>query len=272
MKKYVRLLASYAAIAISGMVLYTPWLVGLTPTDPSILRAGLSVICGIVLTGAFGASTYSYLHEPEYRLLEAADVDDVDDVLPQLRGFAELPVVGSTAAEAAGQIETMERRRNRLEKIIVAKFGAESLSHDKFAAVVEAAWHTLLRNCALLCNRIQAFDLEGYRKLRRSLPASARRALPSVLDLESPQPQSRDLVNTHKPMDGIAGIEAERAALYEEALRDMRDVLEANERLLLEMGKLEMELSDLESDDNRDDNTRMLDEVKELIEQTQYYR
>ena len=272
MKKYARLLASYAAIAITGMVLYTPWLVGLTPTDPSILRAGLSVICGIVLTGAFGASTYAYLHEPEYRLLEAADVEDVDDVLPQLRGFAELPVIGSTAEEAAGQIETMERRRTRLNKIIVAKFGAESLSHDKFAAVVEAAWHTLLRNCALLCNRIQAFDVDGYRQLRRQLPAGARRALPSVLDLNASRSQNRDLSNAQRPLDGIAGIEAERAALYEEALHDMRDVLEANERLLLEMGKLEMELSDLESDDNRDDNTRMLDEVKELIEQTQYYR
>ena len=74
MKKYARLLASYAAIAITGMVLYTPWLVGLTPSDPSILRAGLSVICGIVLTGAFGASTYAYLHEPEYRLLETGEV------------------------------------------------------------------------------------------------------------------------------------------------------------------------------------------------------
>ena len=61
MKKYARLLASYAAIAIAAMVLYTPWLVGLTPSDPSILRAGLSVICAILLTGAFGGSTYAYL-------------------------------------------------------------------------------------------------------------------------------------------------------------------------------------------------------------------
>ena len=52
----------------------------------------------------------------------------------------------------------------------------------------------------------------------------------------------------------------------------MREVLEANERLLLEMGKLEMELSDLQSDDNKEDNTHMLEEVKDLLEQTKYYR
>jgi hypothetical protein len=38
------------------------------------------------------------------------------------------------------------------------------------------------------------------------------------------------------------------------------------------MGKLEMELSDLQGDDNREDNTKMLDEVKGLLEQMKYYR
>ena len=215
------------------MVLYTPWLVGLTPSDPSILRAGLSVICGIVLTGAFGASTYAYLHEPEYRLLESGEVNEADDVLPQLREYASLPEVGRYAEEACNQIETMERRRERLYRVIEAKFGTESLSHDRFVAVV------------LLANRVQSFDVDGYRKQRRRLVT---------------QTSKNDT------------LDKEREEVYAEALADMRDVIEANEHLLLEMGKLEMELSDLESDDNREDNNRMLDEVKELLEQTKYYR
>ena len=245
MKKYARLLASYAAIAITAMVLYTPWLVGLTPSDPSILRAGLSVIFGIALVGAFGGSTYAYLHEPEYHLLETSEVNDADDVLPQLRGLSELAVVGSYAAEAVTQIESMEHRRDRLHRDIEDKFGEGSLSRDKFVAVVDAGWRTLLRNCALLTNRAQSFDVDGYRTLRRRLPASG---------------QASDQ------------LDAERMRVYEGVLDDMREVIEANERLLLEMGKLEMELSDLESDDNREDNTRMLDEVRDLLEQTKYYR
>ena len=245
MKKYARLLASYAAIAITGMVLYTPWLVGLTPSDPSILRAGLSVICGIALAGAFGASTYAYLHEPEYHLLETSEVNDADDVLPQLRGLSELAVVGSYSSEAVAQIESMGHRRERLYRVLDDKFGEESLSRDKFAAVVDAGWRTLLRNCALLTNRAQSFDVDGYRALRRRLPDSRQASDP---------------------------LEAEQMRMYEGVLDDMREVIEANERLLLEMGKLEMELSDLESDDNREDNTRMLDEVRDLLEQTKYYR
>ena len=243
MKKYARLLGSYAAIAIAAMVLYTPWLVGLAPSDPSILRAGLSVICAILLVGAFGASTYAYLHEPEFRLLEAAEVNEPDDVLPQLRALAELPTVGSYAEEAAGQVESAAHRRDRLARVVGAKFTEGSLSWERFMAVVDAAERTLLRNCALLSNRIQSFDVDSYRQTKRLVPGR--------------QPDALD---------------AERTDLYEEALSDMREVIEANERLLLEMGKLEMELSDLETDGNRVDNTRMLDEVKDLLEQTKYYR
>lgn len=244
MRKYARLLASYTAIAIAAMVLYTPWLVGLTPSDPSILRAGLSVICGILLVGSFGASTYAYLHEPEYRLLESGEVNEADDVLPQLWGLSERGRVGSFAREAATQVETMGRRSERLARVVVATFGEGSLSTGKFMAVVEAAQRTLLRNCALLANRIQAFDSEGYRKAKRR-PQAAR------------------------PLDPL---ETERMELFEEAISDMGKIIEANERLLLEMGKLEMELSDLEGDDNREDNSRMLEEVNELLDQTRYYR
>lgn len=245
MRKYARLLASYAVIAITAMVLYTPWLVGLTPYDPSILRAGLSVICGILLTGAFGASTYAYLHEPEYKLLEAAEIDDPDDVLPLLESYSEQPVVGVYASEAANQIESMEHRRRRLYRAIESTFGSESLSHDKFVAVVDAAEQTLLRNCALLSNRIQSFDVAGYRSAKRRIGNGSS-------------------TDDH--------LEEERMTMYENALQDMREVIQANEHLLFQMGKLEMEISDLESDDNREDNSKMLEEVKGLLEETKYYR
>ncbi|MBP1576781.1 MAG: hypothetical protein J6A68_04525, partial [Oscillospiraceae bacterium] len=180
------------------------------------------------------------------KLLESAEIDDPDDVLPQLEGFSEQPVVGSYAAEAANQIENMEHRRRRLYRAIEATFGAESLSRDKFIAVVDAAERTLLRNCALLSNRIQSFDVSGYRSAKRQIGSGGSSA--------------------------DTRLQEERMTMYENALQDMREVIEANERLLLQMGKLEIEISDLESDDNREDNSKMLEEVKGLLEETKYYR
>ncbi len=244
MRKYARLLASYAGIAITAMVLYTPWLVGLTPSDPSIIRASLSVICGIVLTGAFGASTYAYLHEPEYHLLEASEVNEADDVLWQLQDLTHLPIVGRFAQEAVGQIENMEHRCERLERLLGSKFDQGSFTYDKFMAVVQAAHLTLLRNCALLANKAQAFDVDGYKKTGRRLNAAGQ----------------SDQLGT------------EQLAIYEDALADMRKISEANERLLLEMGKLEMEVSDFDEDEAREGNERTLEEVGQLLDQMKYYR
>lgn len=243
MKKYTRLLATYAGIATAAMVLYAPWLVGLTPSDPSILRAGLSVICGIVLAGSFGASTYAYLREPEYHLLNAGEVRSADDVVWQLRDLAEQPVVGTIARDAARQVEDMERRSERLERTISAAFGSSSLSHDKFMAVVESARLTLLRNCALLANRVQAFDVEGYRRMGRHVA-------------KADQPILADSVHLQ---------------VFEDTLADMREVSEANEHLLLEMGKLEMELSDLDGEDTDQENARTLEQIDELLGQMKYY-
>ena len=141
------------------------------------------------------------------------------------------------------RVRRRRRRHGRLVRAIESTFGEESLTAGKFVAVADAARSTLLRNCALLSNRIQAFDVDGYRATRRRLPSL-----------------------------GEGSLASEQLAMYEDALADMREVIEANERLLLEMGKLEMEVSDLEGDDNREDNTRMLDEVRDLLEQTKYYR
>lgn len=244
MRKYARLLASYAGIAVTAMVLYSPWLVGLTPSDPSILRAGLSVICGIVLTGAFGASTYGYLHEPEYHLLEASEVMEADDVIWQLQDLSQLPLVGHFAQDAVGQVKNMEHRCERLERLLSSKFGPESFTYDKFMGVVKAAHLTLLRNCALLANRVQSFDVDGYKKTGRRLHAAGQ-------------------------LDELG---TEQLGIYEQALTDMRDIVEANERLLLEMGKLEMEVSDFDGDDTREGNDRTLEEVGQLLEQMKYYR
>lgn len=244
MRKYARLLASYAGIAIAAMVLYSPWLVGLTPSDPSILRAGLSVICAIVLAGAFGGSTYAYLHEPEIRLLETAEVMEADDVVWRLQDLSQLPLVGRYAQDAIGQVKTMEHRCERLERLLASKFGPDSFTYDKFMAVVKAAHLTLLRNCALLANRVQSFDVDGYKKTGRRLHAAGQ-------------------------TDELG---AEQLSIYEDALSDMREVVEANERLLLEMGKLEMEVSDFDGDDTREGNDRTLEEVGQLLEQMKYYR
>ena len=248
MKHYLQLFGSYVVIAVAAVALYAPWFLGLSPADPSILRAGLSIICGVVLAGAFAGSTLHTvraLQAPEIRLLSAGQVSEPEDVKPTLMALAKTDYVGSFAADALAQVQSAERKRARLEKAISAKFEINTMSWEKFTSVVDAAYRTVLRNAAQLANKIQTFDTETYAETQAG---SQRKGTYAASEFAS-----------------------QRRALYEGTIDEMREILTANERLLLELSRLEDELGDLEDSSNRAANNRMVDEVQELVNQTKYY-
>ncbi len=237
MKRYARLLAIYILIAFAVVFLYAPWGLALRPTDYDLLRAGFSIIAGIGLVGVFGTSTYLLLKDPEVKLLEPTKVVDDDEVIPVLEQYLETPYVADVAAETLEQIRSASRKRARLRKIISVQFAEGSMSWDKFCNLVDLAERTILRNSALVANGIQSFDLQGYKKAKRT-------------------------GNEHD----------ERIELYNKSLASMQEVIQANERVLLEMAKLEIELSQLEADDTREEAGETIEELQGLIEETRYYR
>jgi hypothetical protein len=54
-------------------------------------------------------------------------------------------------------------------------------------------------------------------------------------------------------------------------LDHMREVIAANDSVLLELGKLELELSKLEAEDVFEDNNQTVEELQALIDNTRYY-
>lgn len=237
MKRYAQLLATYIVIALVVVLLYAPWGLALRPWDYSLLRAGFSIIAGIGLAGVFGASTYLLLKEPEVKLLEPSSVTADEEVVPVLEEYAQTPYVGAIALEALEQVHSADRKRKRLRKVITVQFSEGSLSWDKFCGLVDMAERTVLRNSALVANGVQSFDREGYKRALRS-----------------------------------GSEHSEQTELYERSIAGMRDIIDANERVLLEMAKLEMELSSLEADDTREAAGETIEELQELIEETRYYR
>lgn len=236
-KRYLRLIATYVLIAAAVVVLYAPWGLALRPWDYELLRAGMSIIAGIALAGVFGVSTYLALKEPDVKLLEPAKIMSDEEVVPVLEEYRDAPVVGDIANEALEQIHSSSRKRRRLLKIISVQFSEGSMSWDKFVSMVDIADRTVLRNAALVANGVQSFDREGYAKARKRGSA-----------------------------------QSEEVALYDRSVAGMQEVLEANDRVLLEMGKLELELTQLESGDTRNDASQTVEELQNLIEETKYYR
>lgn len=241
MKRYITLLATYVVIAILVVALYAPWGLALRPWDYSILRAGASIICAIALVGIFGTSTWLALKDPDVKLLEPAEVLDDEQVIDVLAEYEDQPYVGEIAREATEQIRRAEQLRGRLLKAIGHQFSEGSLSWDRFSSLAERARTQVLRNSAYVANDVQSFDRAGY---------------------------TRELQHAK----GKANKDSQAISLYERSLADMREVLDANEQILFEMATLEHEVKHLQADDTREGADATLEELKALIEDTQYYK
>jgi hypothetical protein len=242
-KRYARLFASYVLIALAVVLLYAPWGLALRPWDYDILRAGLSIIAGIALTGTFCTCTYLALKDPDVKLLEPTKVIDVSEVAPLLEEYSDIPHIGAIASLALDQINSASRKKSRLRKTISVQFEKDSMTWHRFYDMVETAERTILRNSALVCNYIQAFDQEEYTKVSKANKHSE--------------------ANTHTD---------EQLELYNNSIEKMKEIVSANDRILLEMAKLEFELSELDADDTRESAGETVEELQDLIEETRFYR
>lgn len=254
--RYVKVIATDIALALVAVGLYSPGLLGLSPMDPDIVRAAISVSAGVALVGVAGVTNARLLRGTSKVPLQigsgtGSDVSGMssfDDVYTTLVDYQGDKVLGTYAVQGMERMEESARKSTRLSALVGAKFEHGSISWTRFMGVVDSVTTTITRNSAILANRIQAFDIEGYERDNRLI-------------------RSQDYLYDNVPDD----IQLERYGLYEQSMSAMQDIINANERLLLELDKLSAELTNLDSNILTTESEEMLDEIRNMVEQTRFY-
>lgn len=254
MGKFAKLIGIDVALAVAAVALFSPGLLALSPLDPNPAIAAASVAAGVALVGAAGVANVKLLSGPSYRRLEIGDgtssspTASFDEVYETLLDHRDDRYVGEAAETAMRQMESAARKQSRLHVAIEDKFAPGSLSWQRFVSVVDSAVGAVTRNAALVANRIQSFDADGYEEA------------------------SYVMRNGDYHYDSIPDdIQEERYALYQRALASIQDVLAGNERLLLEMERFSDELARLDAASVEGGNDEMLDEIRRLVDQTRLY-
>lgn len=170
-------------------------------------------------------------------------------IIQVMRDYEQDRVVGIYASEVVSALSMTELKRRSIFSEIDSKFSRSSISWDHFAAPTTEACDTLLRNCALLANRVQAFDVDDYERMERFYTTGGEMR-------NGVQDPSR----------------IKRWELLRHTKDQMDELRSANEALLLELNKLSSALSAMSSTESADDTTRIAQEVARLAEETKYYR
>lgn len=216
-----------------------------TPQDPSREAQDVVVEPVDAIPSNYTPASESF----EYVHFDADGVVNARELIKVLGHYTQDPVLGERAAAAIQTLRSAERRRKSIDAELDDAFQHGSISWQRFASPAQAAFDSIMRNSALLTNRIQAFDTQGYIRTFKSVQRDAGTA-------ERTGAQQR----------------VERLELYQKMLADLDAMQENDEGLLLELDKLAAELSTISASGQSDKGESILDEIRRLVEEAKYYR
>ena len=189
----------------------------------------------------------AYTHD--YIYLDPEEPNAPDAIRQVMSAYLKAPVVGSYATSVQMTLDALAFRERSLLGEIDAKFVPGSLSWEKFHATAVTALDAVLRNCALLANRVQTFDEAEYERYEAFMDAGGFAS--------NPHPGQAKL---------------ERWKLCSDTLQEMDEIRDVTDGLMTELGKLAAEISRLDSSKTPDDTRDIADEVSRLVDETKLYR
>lgn len=243
MKKYIKLIVANLCIVLTAVVLYSPGLICLRISDYSIFRAGMSIIAALALIAVFFLVNLRLLKDPDRIPVMLEDVPDLDKAKEILKKHWDSKYFGGMAKTASEQLDRILSCRRRLAGILEQKFTKGTMSWDKFNSVVEAAEASAIKNVVAMSNRMRLFDEKEYARLQ------------------------------HYREDDIPDdIQEEQLKLYQKNFDNVRSTIALNEKILLKLDALAMEVSSFASGKDAELNNDLLTEISRLIDETKYYQ
>lgn len=241
-KKLIKYIASTLGIAATAVVAYSPGLLALRLTDLSIIRATMSIMTGVLLTGGFGYSTYRFMLPDKKQIKTLTAKIDITALAEKLRSHVDDEYMGKLSAQALAQIDRLNKSIERAEFEIARKFESSSMTYKQFYSSVSGAGSCAFENLNSFANRLHLYNDEEYENLQ------------------------------HYQEDDIPDdIQEQQIALMNKNYDLGRDALAANEKLILGLDSLAMELANSNFKADTENNSGLLDEINELTDKIKYY-
>ena len=241
MKRYIKMIILNLLIVVIAIVGYSPGLMNLHLSDPSIFKAGMSIILALILIaiGIFG--NMKLLQTERKQIYTLDNVVDVTKAVSILEKFKNDKYIGNIAKTAIEQIDRLNKSTQRAELEIKTKFGDSAMSYDKYHTVIDSASHIALENLVSLANRLQLYDTKEYERLQN-----------------------------YKNDDIPDEIQEKQIKLFNKNQELVQNAIAANENLILSLDTLSIELTSANcSLDNSGDT--LLTEIETLTNEVKYY-
>ena len=239
--KIGKLILGNAGFAAGFVLLYSPGLLGLRPSDPSIIKAALSITMGVLTPLGVVGYNYSLLGKKAEHRYIGENTYSAQSIREELQQYLGTKLFGQVASSSMDQLAKCESLQKEIEEILQRKFNKGSLTYQKFAAISESAKAAIFSNMAGMLNRMRVIDDAEYSKLLN-----------------------------YKNDDIPDDIQIQRLELYNKNIEAVKEQRNQNEKLLFKLDELMLELAASEITDTS--QVKAYAEIDTLIKQIQYYQ
>jgi hypothetical protein len=175
--------------------------------------------------------------------LTADKITTLDSCAEAIRSMGHTGTFAPQMSEILEQIQTLQKKRNLINDILLQKFSATEISYQKFKGIVDSTQTVMCQNIKSIINRLYAFDEDDYEELTKG---------------------KSNLSKT---------IADQKLAIYQEYIDFVNKAVEDNDEILLKLDKLLFEISKFNSLDAGElEKTDAIKELDSLISDTKWYR
>ncbi|MBQ7637828.1 MAG: hypothetical protein IJS90_02890 [Clostridia bacterium] len=239
MKRKLKLVLLNAFIIVAAVVGYSGSLLGLRPWDPSILKAGFSILLGLGLASGLVFGNYKLLQDPSP--IKPAKLESASQIESTLKSFTESKYFGDLAKTGVEQYSRLRQSAERARQAVEMKFQKGSMSAFRYTGAVNAAENAAVENMKTMALRMSVFSDAEYARLLN-----------------------------YKNDDIPDDIQEQQLALYDKSLSFIRRSIAVSETLILKLDTLAFEMSDAAAQSDEETGA-LLDEITALTNELKFY-
>lgn len=239
---YVKMLGLVAAAAVVDIIALSPAFFGIT-IGGGALETALGVTLLIATAIALIYGSYNWLYKAPI-VLTPAQIKTREDYVSALAPYGHVRALAEDVALTLEQIERMDKKKATLLKVLNQRFDPAEMSFAKFSSVADEVENLFYLNIKSLLSRLSVFDESEF---ERVMTRKSNRYSPKLLQ--------------------------EKTDFYNDYMGYIKHAVGTNEEMLLQLDKLVLEITRLDSIEPGDIETMpAMVEIDALIKQTKYYK
>jgi len=243
MSKGLKLAGLIVGVSLVDVIVLTPGLIGIEFSISSAIRVALdaSIITASVLILLYGIHQI-FFSSNDVKPIKVSKTSE--DYVHALNHYKDSKVLKNDISFTLVQVDRMKKKKETLLTLLNDRFDPNELSYQKFASVIIEVEKLFYLNLKNILNKISTFDESEYK---------------SIINKE-PTRFSTQLLQ-------------EKTNLYNEYVTFVKDSVNINEGILLNLDKLLLEISRLDSFEIGEiEKMACMQEMDALIKQTKYYK